>query len=96
MDQSIYHVGVLNVYMSKVANAATADGSSGWFKIYQISATTDGGSSIKFATDGEYKLLKSQTWIFAPSKLDTDVPARCQPVCFQDTQLHPSRAISPP
>lgn len=53
LDQAIFHVGVLNVYMSKVDNAATADGSGGWFKIYQVSATTDGGNTIKFPTDSK-------------------------------------------
>ncbi|KAG8829650.1 hypothetical protein FRC17_006238, partial [Serendipita sp. 399] len=51
LDQNIFHAGVLNVYLSKVSNAATADGSAGWFKIYAVSAVTNGGSSITFPTD---------------------------------------------
>ncbi|KAG8811051.1 hypothetical protein FRC19_004123 [Serendipita sp. 401] len=50
LDQAIFHAGVLNVYMTKVSNAATADGSTGWFKIYQVSAVT-GGGTISWPTD---------------------------------------------
>ncbi|KAG8714730.1 hypothetical protein FRC08_011521 [Ceratobasidium sp. 394] len=54
LDQAIYHIGVLNVYMAKApSTAASFDGSGNvWFKVYQISAVTDGGKSIKFPTDG--------------------------------------------
>ena len=39
--------------MAKVANASTADGSGNvWFKVYQISAVTDGGKSITFPAEG--------------------------------------------
>ncbi|KZV96507.1 glycoside hydrolase family 61 protein [Exidia glandulosa HHB12029] len=49
---TIYHPGVLNVYMAKVANASTADGSGNvWFKVYQISAVTDGGKSISWPSN---------------------------------------------
>ncbi|KAG9102779.1 hypothetical protein FRC06_001143 [Ceratobasidium sp. 370] len=53
LDQAIYHIGVLNVYMAKApSTAASFDGSGNvWFKVYQISAVTDGGSTIKFPTD---------------------------------------------
>ncbi|KAG8841594.1 hypothetical protein FRC20_004939 [Serendipita sp. 405] len=55
LDQAIYHPGVLNVYMSKApSTAASYDGSGKWFKIYQISAVTDGGSTIKFPTDSKH------------------------------------------
>ncbi|PPR04841.1 hypothetical protein CVT26_012996 [Gymnopilus dilepis] len=49
-DQSMYHQGVVNVYMAKApANVSTWDGSgSVWFKVYQIPAVTNGGSSISF------------------------------------------------
>lgn len=43
---------VVNVYMAKAPagqTAATFDGSgSVWFKVYEITAVTDGGSSISF------------------------------------------------
>ncbi|KJA15578.1 lytic polysaccharide monooxygenase [Hypholoma sublateritium FD-334 SS-4] len=48
---AVYHPGVVNVYMAKApnGNAATWDGSGAvWFKVYQISAVTNGGSSITF------------------------------------------------
>lgn len=51
LDQAIFHPGVLNVYLTKVTNATTADGSTGWFKIYQVSAVTNGGTSITWPTD---------------------------------------------
>ncbi|KAG8959819.1 hypothetical protein FRC03_007449 [Tulasnella sp. 419] len=55
LDQPIYHAGVLNVYMGKVPSgqtAATWDGSgTNWFKVSQLSAVTNGGTSITFPTD---------------------------------------------
>ena len=40
------------MYMAKVANASTADGSgSVWFKVHQVTAVTNGGSSISWPTD---------------------------------------------
>ncbi|TFL01519.1 glycoside hydrolase family 61 protein A [Pterulicium gracile] len=55
-DGTIYHPGVLNIYMAKVPGGTTAanwDGSGNvWFKVHQISATTNGGSSISFPSDG--------------------------------------------
>ncbi|KAL5635458.1 hypothetical protein ACGC1H_004299 [Rhizoctonia solani] len=53
LDQAIYHSGVINVYMAKApSTAATFDGSGNvWFKVYQLSAVTDGGSTIKFPAD---------------------------------------------
>ncbi|KAG8812492.1 hypothetical protein FRC20_003958 [Serendipita sp. 405] len=52
LDQAIFHPGVLNVYMSKApSTAASYDGSGKWFKIYQISAVTNGGTSITWPTD---------------------------------------------
>ena len=55
-DGTIYHPGVVNVYMAKapsgtdVANWA-GDGAV-WFKVYEITAQTDGGQSIKFPAEG--------------------------------------------
>jgi len=37
------HYGPVMVYLSKVANAAAADGSADWFKIYENSWTAKGG-----------------------------------------------------
>ncbi|GLB40021.1 putative glycoside hydrolase family 61 protein [Lyophyllum shimeji] len=47
---NIYHPGVINVYMAKApGNVSTWDGSGNvWFKVYQISAVTDGGNTITF------------------------------------------------
>ncbi|KAJ7101356.1 glycosyl hydrolase family 61-domain-containing protein [Mycena belliarum] len=53
---NLYHAGVLNVYMAKApsgTDVANWDGSGTvWFKVYQISAVTDGGSTITFPTTG--------------------------------------------
>ncbi|KAJ7640782.1 glycoside hydrolase family 61 protein [Mycena polygramma] len=50
-DQTIYHPGVVNVYMAKAptgnVSSFAGDGAV-WFKVYQITAVTDGGSSISF------------------------------------------------
>ncbi|KAJ7869139.1 glycoside hydrolase family 61 protein [Mycena olivaceomarginata] len=50
-DQTIYHPGVVNVYMAKAptGNVSTFAGDGAvWFKVYQISAVTNGGTSISF------------------------------------------------
>ncbi|KAG9076731.1 hypothetical protein FRC06_009345, partial [Ceratobasidium sp. 370] len=53
LDEAIFHHGVINVYMAKApVTAVTFDGSGkAWFKIYQLSAVTDGGHSINFPSD---------------------------------------------
>ncbi|KAF9475703.1 endoglucanase II [Pholiota conissans] len=49
-SQAVYHPGVVNVYMAKApSNVTNWDGSGAvWFKVYQISAVTNGGSTITF------------------------------------------------
>ncbi|KAJ7598794.1 glycoside hydrolase family 61 protein [Mycena floridula] len=50
-DQTIYHPGVINVYMAKApsGNVSTFAGDGAvWFKVYQITAVTNGGTSITF------------------------------------------------
>lgn len=50
-DITIYHPGVVNVYMAKASNGnATTFAGDGavWFKVYQISAVTNNGTSITF------------------------------------------------
>ncbi|KAF5384059.1 hypothetical protein D9615_003147 [Tricholomella constricta] len=46
----LYHLGVVNVYMAKApVNVSTWDGSGDvWFRVHEISAVTDGGTSITF------------------------------------------------
>ena len=52
MDQAIFHVGPLLVYMAKAPSTAVSfDGSSGWFKIYQIGPTFSGGQMTWPNTD---------------------------------------------
>jgi len=41
-DVKVYHQGPVSVYMTKVANAAAADGSTKWFKIKDIGPTFSG------------------------------------------------------
>jgi len=50
-DGTIYHPGVVNVYMAKApsGNVSTFAGDGAvWFKVYQISAVTNGGTSISW------------------------------------------------
>ncbi|KAJ7204660.1 glycoside hydrolase family 61 protein [Mycena pura] len=50
-DQTMYHPGVVNVYMAKApsGNVSTFAGDGAvWFKVFQISAVTNGGTSITF------------------------------------------------
>jgi len=49
-SQAVYHDGVLNVYMAKApGSVANWDGSGQvWFKVYEVSAVTNGGKSISF------------------------------------------------
>ncbi|KAI0357971.1 glycoside hydrolase family 61 protein [Trametes cingulata] len=55
-DQTIYHPGVVNVYMAKApegTDVSAWDGSGRvWFKAYEITAKTDGGKSITFPAQG--------------------------------------------
>ena len=41
LDQAMYHPGVATLYMTKVPNANTADGSTQWFKIAELGPTFD-------------------------------------------------------
>ncbi|TFY62640.1 hypothetical protein EVG20_g6629 [Dentipellis fragilis] len=52
-DGTIYHPGVVNVYMAKAPSDVDSFDGSGttWFKVYQISAVTDGGSTITFPAE---------------------------------------------
>ena len=56
-DGTIYHPGVVNVYMAKAPDSVDDfTGASGdvWFKVYQITAVTNGGESITFPAEGMY------------------------------------------
>jgi AA9 family protein len=44
-DQAVYHQGPVSFYMTKVANASTADGSTPWFKIKDIGPTFSNGNA---------------------------------------------------
>ncbi|KAG8894756.1 hypothetical protein FRC01_012775, partial [Tulasnella sp. 417] len=54
-DIPISHPGVINVYMAKVPSGQTAATFTGtgkvWFKVSQLSAVTNGGTSITFPAD---------------------------------------------
>lgn len=54
MDQAIFHVGPLLVYMAKApgGSAAAFDGGSGWFKIFQVPPVFAGGQMTWPNTDG--------------------------------------------
>ena len=53
-DGTIYHPGVVNVYMAKAPdNVDTFQGDGDvWFKVNEISAGTDGGQSITYPAEG--------------------------------------------
>ncbi|KAI0672572.1 glycoside hydrolase family 61 protein [Trametes maxima] len=55
-DQTIYHPGVVNVYMARPpsgTDVADWDGTgSVWFKVHEVGAVTDGGQSIAFPAGG--------------------------------------------
>ncbi|THU86952.1 glycoside hydrolase family 61 protein A [Dendrothele bispora CBS 962.96] len=46
----IYHPGVVNIYMAKAPGDVTSWDGSGqvWFKVHEVTAKTDGGTSITF------------------------------------------------
>lgn len=44
-DQAVYHQGPVSFYMTKVASAASADGSSDWFKIKEIGPDFSSGQA---------------------------------------------------
>ncbi|THU86950.1 glycoside hydrolase family 61 protein A [Dendrothele bispora CBS 962.96] len=48
--QGIYHPGVVNIYMAKAPGDVTSWDGSGdvWFKVHEVTAVTDGGTSITF------------------------------------------------
>ncbi|KDQ52696.1 glycoside hydrolase family 61 protein [Jaapia argillacea MUCL 33604] len=54
-DNTMYHPSVVNVYMAKApGNVSAWDGSGTvWFKVYQITAVTNGGTSITFPAEGQ-------------------------------------------
>ena len=49
-DGTIYHPGVVNVYMARAPGDVSSFAGDGqvWFKVYEISAVTNGGQSISF------------------------------------------------
>jgi len=49
-DGTIYHPGVVNVYMAKASGDVSSFAGDGavWFKVYQITAETNGGQTITF------------------------------------------------
>ncbi|KZS88821.1 glycoside hydrolase family 61 protein [Sistotremastrum niveocremeum HHB9708] len=49
-DGTIYHPGVVNVYLAKAPSSVSGWAGDGavWFKVYQISAVTNGGTSISW------------------------------------------------
>ena len=53
-DGTIYHPGVVNVYMARAPGDVSSFAGDGqvWFKVYEITAETDGGKSIKFPAEG--------------------------------------------
>ena len=50
---------VVNVYMAKAPDSVDGWAGDGdvWFKVYQISAVTNGGESITFPAEGKYLIM---------------------------------------
>ena len=44
LDQATYHPGVASLYMTKVSNDNTADGSTQWFKVAELGPTFSPGA----------------------------------------------------
>ena len=44
LDQAIYHQSVSAIYMTKVSSAATADGSTPWFKVAELGPSFSNGN----------------------------------------------------
>lgn len=59
-DGTIYHPGVVNVYMAKAPSDVSSFAGDGavWFKVYEISAVTNGGQSISFPAEGSFIALE--------------------------------------
>lgn len=58
-DGTMYHPSVVNVYMAKAPSSVdgwTGDGAV-WFKVYEISAVTDGGKSITFPAESKFDIF---------------------------------------
>ncbi|KAF9051972.1 endoglucanase II [Panaeolus papilionaceus] len=53
-SQALYHAGVINVYMAKAPGSVSGWDGSGtvWFKVHEISAITNGGTSISWPATG--------------------------------------------
>ncbi|KIJ64665.1 lytic polysaccharide monooxygenase [Hydnomerulius pinastri MD-312] len=83
LDQAIYHDGVVNIYMAKAPSGtdiSSWDGSgSVWFKVHEVTAVTDGGSSISFPSVG-----MSQVTFTLP----TDIPDGQYFIRAEDIALH--------
>ena len=54
-DGTMYHPSVVNVYMAKAPSSVNGWAGDGavWFKVYELSAVTNGGQSITFPAESE-------------------------------------------
>lgn len=68
------HYGPIQVYMTKVADASTADGSTGWFKIFEDSWAAIVGASDGAADNWGTKDLNTCCGKMAV-KIPSDIPA---------------------
>ncbi|KAH7915475.1 family 61 glycoside hydrolase [Hygrophoropsis aurantiaca] len=85
LDIAIYHQGVVNIYMAKApsgTNISDWDGSGTvWFKVHEVTAVTDGGTSISWPSIG-----MSQVTFTIPS----DIPDGEYFIRAEDIALHAS------
>jgi lytic cellulose monooxygenase (C1-hydroxylating) len=68
------HFGPIHVYLSKVSDATTADGSSGWFKIY-ADTWSHGAGSTGGRTDNWGTVDMNNCCGHVDVKIPTDIPA---------------------
>jgi cellulase len=68
------HYGPVNVYLTKVADASTADGSTGWFKIFQDTWAPVSGASVGDSDDWGTKDLNTCCGRMNV-KIPSDIPA---------------------
>jgi hypothetical protein len=85
-DTAVYHQGPVSFYMTKVADAATADGSTDWFKIKEIGPTFSGGQS---KWDMSRKSILGIYITNPPNVLQSRTTFKCPPasppvtICFE-------------
>ncbi|KAF1987951.1 lytic polysaccharide monooxygenase [Aulographum hederae CBS 113979] len=80
LDQAVYHQGPTSIYMTKVEDAKTADGSTPWFKIKDFGATFGGASQ----NGGSWDLTDAYTATIPKCIADGDYLLRAQQIALHN------------